>query len=728
MSHQVALTAQNMGDLQTNPISGRNGIKAKIMTKKILIIFVFGIHFILNGQANNETDSIQALPFENVNIITDRDLYLSGETIWFQASISLENNHDAVSNILYLELFNTKQRSIIKKKYKINQGFAEGVLDIPAEFLSDVYYLRAYTHYNKNFPVERYFISAIQIINPKKGILAKAETKDLDEISERPISNFSIKSLPQKEGLQIASVYKSKENSENNNEIYSLDLLDYKQQIISTAEFSLSSHSAVIAFSDSTFEDSGLYYYLLKDQDDKILKVHAFVHKEFPKTNSKSKVAIREFKKRDLVSIDLVKYAPQDYSNYGIKIAKKGCILSTTDKLKLFMEDPYLLMSYLKTQFNPLDLKTKEEALSLLALNKKLNMEEYKSLFNSVNVYEQKWIPGLKDIGLSGVAVDKLSQESLSNVPIYLSFFDEQPEIHVTLSKDDGSFQFSLNSFENYKDALLCPLYKRKDEIELKVNREFIPIFQDFKSISLPIESTDIDLLEQMLISSQTTKNSKLRSIQQDFKIRNLPYSFDDPDISVVLDDYVETPTMKMVFKELVSGVRVRKRKDKYSISVFDTIRGSLYTNPLILIDDIPVFDIEALLKIPPKAIEKIEVHSSPFIMESHIIYGIVNISTLSDNFGGMNMHESSSFFKYQTISPNYTYPTKSYKSEEELSSRKGDFRTLLYWNPFIQENTDSLLNFYTSDQTGDYETYIFGIYKNGQAFHLKLFDLKVIE
>lgn len=699
----------------------------KRLYKNFTFLFLLGIHLMLNGQAPKVNSSSHLpLPFENVNVFTDRDLYLSGESIWISSTIHLEDTQESVSKILYVELFNANQRSIIKKKYKINQGSAEGVLDIPAEFLSDVYYLRAYTHYNKNFPVERYFISAIQIINPKKGIPAKEKNKVLNKISEKPRNTYFIRPLPPKEGMKLISVYKPQENNKNRDEVYNLDLLNYKQQVISKAKFSLSSHSALIAFPDSTLKIDGLYYYLLKDSENNIQRVHVFIHKKQSKTESDFKLTIREVKKRGSINIDLSRYLLQEHSHLGLKVALKGSILSSVDKLKLLMQDPYLLMNYLKTQFNPLSLNPREEKASLLALNQKLNQNEYKNLFDPHNVYEQRWIPGLKDIGLSGIAIDRSTQKPLPNVPIYLSLSNKRLEIHTTITEEDGGFEFLLNSFVGYKNALLCPLYKGIDEIELRVNREFIPFFQDLNPIPLTIDSNSIELIEEMLISTQIAKNQKLKSEDEDFKIQHLPYSFDDPDISIVLDNYVETPTMEMVFKELVTSVRVRKKNKAYTLSVFDTIRGLLYIKPLIMVDNIPIFDIESLLKIPPKAVEKIEVHSSPFIMESHIIYGIVNINTFTDNFGGMNMHKSSSFFKYQTYSPSYTFNRKKYNSIEELKSRSADFRTVLYWDPFIKKNSSNELQFYTSDQTGVYETYIFGTYANGQAFQSKLFDLEV--
>lgn len=173
------------------------------MNKNILILFALSIHFILNGQSVNYETSTLPFPIESVNVYTDRDLYLSGETIWFSANIYLDNGQESLSKILFIELFNANQKSIIKRKYKITNGFAKGALDIPIEFLSNVYYLRAYTTYNKNFAVEKYFVSAIQIINPRKGIPAKTENNDLNTTNNYSINNYSIVPAKARKGMQI---------------------------------------------------------------------------------------------------------------------------------------------------------------------------------------------------------------------------------------------------------------------------------------------------------------------------------------------------------------------------------------------------------------------------------------------------------------------------------------------------------------------------------------------
>jgi len=776
------------------------------MQKRALILFLFGFHFLLNGQTLIETNKLNnPLPIEQIDLVTDRDLYLSGESIWFRADISLDDNLKELSKILYIELFNAHQKSIVRKKYRIIDGFAQGILDIPSEFLSNTYFLRAYTNYTKNFGPETYFLSAIQIINPRIGLpaqinnnqlkpsiyydsnlkeasakitfsipqnlisentkaflaekqtllkecdilengwgmfdfipndsiqyslvftTAKNDTIKKDLIIPQPDS-FLIESKLSSNGQQIVSIYQQNDIQDNTTNTYTLELLNNRLHILSSSEFLLSNNKTQIVLPNSKILDPGLYYFILKDASKNILKIKAFIIDDETKVSSETLINEHSYKKRQAVAVPLNELNISEYANFGIKAVQKGTVLPIADKLKIYLDDPYLTLSYLKTQFNPSELNSVEQDIYLHILNEKLKTQEFKTLFNEPTQSILQWVPEVRDIGLSGIVVNKLTQKPVEDVPVYLSIFRKYPQIHIYKSRADGSFFFSLNNFESEQDVFLCPLFENVDELELKVNRDFSPIFPSLKAIPLSIDSSYTSLIEQMMISAQTAKAYSITPKNQDKSISHLPYSFENPQISVVLDDYIETPTLEMVIKELVPSVRVKKKKGNYSLSIFDSERELFYNNPLILVDEVPVFNVNELLKIKPEVIEKIEVHKSPFILGDHTINGIIIIRTFTDNFGGMVMPQSSTFFEYQTLSPSYIFKAQTYEKKDEKNSRKGDFRTLLYWNSSIQMSTQSPIKFYTSDQTGEFETYIFGTLKNGQSTQFKLFNLNVVE
>ncbi|MDD5695996.1 MAG: carboxypeptidase-like regulatory domain-containing protein [Bacteroidales bacterium] len=108
------------------------------------------------------------LPVERILLQTDRDMYMTGEDIWFTATCSLTRAEtmEQMSHVLYIELFNSQNEVIFKEKFPIRNSMASGCMDIPSETGTDAYLLRAYTNYQRNFPPESYAMKFLTIINP----------------------------------------------------------------------------------------------------------------------------------------------------------------------------------------------------------------------------------------------------------------------------------------------------------------------------------------------------------------------------------------------------------------------------------------------------------------------------------------------------------------------------------------------------------------------------------
>lgn len=772
------------------------------MKKNIILILLFGIHLFLAGQTKEIGRN--KLPFEQVSLETDRDIYLSGETIWFTAKINIENRQEAVSQIIYLELFNTDQKSLAQKKFRIKNGNVQGAFEIPSEFLSETYFLRAYTRYNKNFPVDYFFITTIEIINSRIGLPKKAIDYKPDPVifySSKPLNNnrhrinfiiseetqddknevflvansklqtkskllgngwgelefalsdsteyslafikpskdtlfrkldlnsineYSIESGIPSNMLQLITVNQPKNIKTSPNEVYTIELINSKLRTFSNFAFTFSNNSFQFPTPQVITNTNGIYFILLKNSDDNIIAAHSIAILNKTEITFKTSTNKRIFSQREKIHFSINTLDNTNIRNIGIKVIPKGTELSTLKKLSQYISEPQLLLSYLKTEFNPNNLSPEELRICMQIINSQLNTEPFRNLLYSPTSKVMQWVPEIRDIGLSGSIVKRLSQEPVPSIPIYLSIFKEHPQIHIYSSREDGSFLFSLNNFERNQHVFLCPLFNQQDEVELKIHTDFSPNFPNLISPPLTVDSSSTYLLEQMLVASQTTKVYKTDSKEQDFSISPLPYAFDNPEISIVLDDFIETPTLEIVFRELVPNIRVRKRNENYRLSIFDKERKLYYNTPLILVDNIPIFNINELMKISPKIIEKIEIHSTPFILGDHTINGIIMISTFTKIFGGITMPKSSTFFEYQTVSPSFNFKAKTYNSGRELKFRESDFRTLLHWDPIITLTKNSEVSFYTSDQSGEYEIFIWGSLSTGQTFSSRLFDFQV--
>ena len=106
---------------------------------------------------------------EEVFLTTDRTLYFSGERILFKANRIISNLHNdtLLSTVLYLELYDQKDKPIVQRKEQIVNGESSGSIEIPADVVTGNYFLRTYTQYMRNFKPEIYYTTQVTIINPE---------------------------------------------------------------------------------------------------------------------------------------------------------------------------------------------------------------------------------------------------------------------------------------------------------------------------------------------------------------------------------------------------------------------------------------------------------------------------------------------------------------------------------------------------------------------------------
>ncbi|MBN2174640.1 MAG: hypothetical protein JW731_10935 [Bacteroidales bacterium] len=144
-------------------------MKCKVNTVGFLIILIAVVlqsNFQLFSQ-DRKGDFPGRTP-EKVNLLMDRELYISGENIWFTAScfLKVEKIPSPLSSILYVELLNSGNKTFVSEKFKLAEGTVTGSLQIPEELPTNHYFIRAYTMYMRNFAPEAYFTGSITVMNP----------------------------------------------------------------------------------------------------------------------------------------------------------------------------------------------------------------------------------------------------------------------------------------------------------------------------------------------------------------------------------------------------------------------------------------------------------------------------------------------------------------------------------------------------------------------------------
>lgn len=185
------------------------------------------------------------------------------------------------------------------------------------------------------------------------------------------------------------------------------------------------------------------------------------------------------------------------------------------------------------------------------------------------------------------------------------------------------------------------------------------------------------------------------------------------------LDDFTRFPAMEEVLREYVRGVMPRKRNGSFRLVIpNEPYRNFFEDQQLVLMDGVPIFDIDKLMAFSPLKIRQMEVVTNRYFVNSSFFNGIFSLMTYKGDLAGFPLEPSVLQQEYEGLQVPREYYTPRYETQNQLASRIPDGRTLLYWNPSVTLNAKGKgqLQFFTSDQEGTYLVEINGLTATGQA------------
>ena len=130
---------------------------------------------IVNALDNNSNEKVS----EKTYIQTDKDYYITGETIWCKIFLVNATSHftSEKSKVIYLELLNEAGEVQVQQKLYVLDFGANGAIEIPEEQAQGNYTLRAYTKYMLNEKQLIFHSKKISVSVPKKDIPTKSNKK-----------------------------------------------------------------------------------------------------------------------------------------------------------------------------------------------------------------------------------------------------------------------------------------------------------------------------------------------------------------------------------------------------------------------------------------------------------------------------------------------------------------------------------------------------------------------
>ena len=331
------------------------------------------------------------------------------------------------------------------------------------------------------------------------------------------------------------------------------------------------------------------------------------------------------------------------------------------------------------------------------------------------------FIPETEGYLIKGRVFDKKTQLPAKNINTFLSIPGESYQFTNSTSDSSGTVRYSLNKFYG-RNSVIVQTNNTIDSI-YKVDLEN-PFSDQSSNTSkygfLLLPEWNKDLLQRSIaVQVENAYRIEEKRIYHSYKSIDSLAFYGIPDKKYFLDDYTRFRTMEEVMREFVSDVNVRLQSDHFSYKVWNEKFGNYFDdNPLVLIDGVPVFDINKIIAFDPAKVKKIEVVAKKYYLGSSINEGIISYSTYKGDLGGFELDPNSIVIEYEGLQKQREFYAPLYENDEQKKSRLPDFRNVLTWMPDIKTDAagKTKISFYTSDIKGKFIAIIQGITKDGLA------------
>jgi hypothetical protein len=321
----------------------------------------------------------------------------------------------------------------------------------------------------------------------------------------------------------------------------------------------------------------------------------------------------------------------------------------------------------------------------------------------------------------------KYREANVSDLPdyLYMSAQGKVAEFRYAARDVSGRFNFLLPLDNKLRNLIIQPEHASNNMI-----LEIVPTFSAILPVSSFYKDTltdfQISVFSELSFNYQASKiygtKFKKEILINDEGDRKMRRFYGIPESEIILDDYIMLPSMQEVFFELIPEAIIRSVKSGYEMKIINPLTGIYYNEPpLVMIDGVIINDLKVLIGLNPETVEKIDVVKTPYLIGDLILHGIVNVITRSGDFSSTTIPDFAAILPYRVIDIPYAIILPDYSDEKNRLSRRPDLRNTLYWNPLVktESNKETVIEFWTSDQPGNYTISIQGVSGSGEKISL---------
>ncbi|MBN8859101.1 MAG: hypothetical protein J0H29_11975 [Sphingobacteriales bacterium] len=427
---------------------------------------------------------------------------------------------------------------------------------------------------------------------------------------------------------------------------------------------------------------------------------------------------------RDKITLDISTNAPLTVAaNMSLSIYRADSLqakensdiysfLWLTSELQGTVEDPSYYFTHNDAKAN--------EALDNVMLSHGWRRFRWTDIQNNISP-AFTFLPEYEGHIVTGKITDTVTKKPVPEAIVFLSFPGEYTQFYCGKSAVDGSLRFYTRNVYGPGEMVVRGEGLNETKYNIEINT---PFSNTFSQRNIPVLS-----LSPSLKSSLET-NSIAAQVQRKFAGELLrQYSFPPVDTSAfygkadesyLLDDYTRFTTLEEVLREYVPGIMVGKSGGKFHLTAFDLPNNRFFRdNPLVLLDGVPIADMDKVMSYDPLKIKKLQVIKRRYYYGPLLLNGIMNMITYKGNMEGLEMDPSAIVVDFDGMQLQREFYMPVYDSPEKQQNHLPDFRNLLYWSPDITTNDDNgraTIDIYSGDLEGKYIGIVEGMTPGGKA------------
>ncbi|HQM70259.1 MAG TPA: hypothetical protein PK521_13205 [Bacteroidales bacterium] len=316
-------------------------------------------------------------------------------------------------------------------------------------------------------------------------------------------------------------------------------------------------------------------------------------------------------------------------------------------------------------------------------------------------------LPEPEGLLIKGTIYNKSTDEPLKDTDISLSMVGKKARCQFMKTNSEGGFIFVLKDFTGLKEIVIQPLEPVPAGTYVELQNQFLETYTSTGIPSFRFDSVSAGLINNAVIAMQINKiyESEIPGKRSD-TIAAVHNFFGNPVRTIRISDFIELSDIREVVKEIIPEVVLFRKDRQPALKVISSNPYQIFNNQaLVLLDGVPVNDIDKLLSISARELESVEIINSRYFYADYVFEGIISFITKKGKLS--SLEETNSFFRqvFEGCLEREDFYSPAYDSDSAMLSRIPDFRNTLFWKSdvIVTDDETAEIEFYTSDEAAEY-------------------------